>query len=374
MTESHFFPWPADPADLPGFDRILLSSKFIQGKEPRCGADGYTGSYDAAKSKPVTWTIPTDVLKQATIENAYLQIFIDDFQSITFCSKFQLTLNGKRFVEGEKVLNAIDQTGPVGKLIAIPLTEEFYPILSTSNNITLLIDESTGAADGFAIDFIRLLVNRKRENSCRGNVKGRVLEKGTDKVIAGAKVFTSENVAITSNSKGEFELKNIPTGFEVLHASASGYSDGTTTTDIGQGNENEEAVIYLSKGKSAKFDNKQINVGESITLGNILFDQGKADLRNESKVELDKVVAFLKANPNAEIELSGHTSSEGERTYNRSLSYKRVSACKEYIVTKGSTADRIIAIGFGPDRPVASNDTEAGRAQNRRVEMRITKL
>ena len=136
----------------------------------------------------------------------------------------------------------------------------------------------------------------------------------------------------------------------------------------------QPATIYLTKGKSAKFDNKQINVGESITLNNILFDQGKADIKSESKPELDKVVAFLKSNPTAEIELSGHTSSEGERNLNRSLSYKRVKACKDYIVTRGIPEDRLVAIGFGPDRPVASNDSEAGRVQNRRVEMRITKL
>lgn len=374
MTEGHYFPWEAVPEDLPGFDRILLSSKFNPAKEQKCFTDGYTGSFDPVKSKPVPWSMPTEALKGVTVQNAYLQIFIDDFQSPTFCSKFQLTINGKRFIEGEKVLNAIDQTGPVGKLISIPITEEFYPVFTSNNNVTFFIDESTGAGDGFAMDFIRLLVNRKRENSCRGNISGRVLEKDTENPVAGAKVFTAENAAVVTNSKGEFELKNIPAGFEVLRASAAGYMDGSATADIGQGNDNAPATIYLTKGKSAKFDNKQINVGESITLNNILFDQGKADIKSESKPELDKVVAFLKANPTAEIELSGHTSSEGERNLNRSLSYKRVKACKDYIVTRGIPEDRLVAVGFGPDRPVASNDSEAGRVQNRRVEMRVTKL
>ena len=374
MTEGHYFPWDAVPEDLPGFDRILLSSKFNPAREQKCFTDGYTGSFDPAKSKPVPWSMPTEALKGVTIQNAYLQIFIDDFQSPTFCSKFQLTINGKRFIEGEKILNAIDQTGPVGKLISIPIPEEFYPVFTGSNNVSFFIDESTGAADGFAVDFIRLLVNRKRENSCRGNIAGRVVEKDTEKAIAGAKVFTAENAAVVTNSNGEFELKNIPSGFEVLRASAAGYMDGSTTADIGQGNDNAPATIFLTKGKSAKFDNKQVNVGESITLNNILFDQGKADIKTESKPELDKVVTFLKTNPAAEIELSGHTSSEGERNLNRSLSYKRVKACKDYIVARGIAEDRLVAIGFGPDRPTASNDTEAGRTQNRRVEMRITKL
>ena len=374
MTQAHMYPWDLNPADIPGFDRILLSSKFNPDKNQDCGADGYTGSFDKVKSKPVAWTIPAAAVKDATIQNAWLQIFIDDFQSPSFCSKFQMFINGKRFVEGEKMLNAIDQTGPVGKLISIPLTEDLYPVIASGNNLSLLIDEATGAADGFAVDFIRLLVNRKRENSCKGNIRGKVLEKGTEKPIAGAKVFTADNTTVISGGSGEFEMKDIPTGFEVLGASASGYIDGNGTADIGQGDDNAEVYIYLEKGKGTKFNNQQIIVGQSVTLSNILFDQGKADIKNESKPELDKLVAFMQANPGAEIELSGHTSSEGERNYNRSLSYKRVKACKDYVVAKGIAEDRIFAIGFGPDRPVAPNDTETNRAKNRRVEMRLKKI
>lgn len=374
MTEAHGYPWDANPADLPGFDRILLSSKYDPAKDHPCGTDGYTGSFDKEKCKPVTWTIPTDALKAASVQNAWLQIFIDDFQSPTFCSKFQLFVNGKHFVEGEKILNAIDQTGPVGKLISIPLTEDIYQALPAANSIAILIDEANGAGDGFAVDFIRLLVNRKRENSCKGNIHGKVLVKGTEAPVPGAKVFTSDNTAVTTGSKGEFEMKAIPTGFEVIGASASGFVDGSATADIGQGDDNAELIIYLEKGKGTKFNNQQIVVGQTITLNNILFDQGKADIKNESKPELDKLVAFMQANPGAEIELSGHTSAEGERNYNRSLSYKRVKACKDYIVAHGIAEDRIIAIGFGPDRPVAPNDTEASRAKNRRVEMRLKKL
>jgi outer membrane protein OmpA-like peptidoglycan-associated protein len=263
----------------------------------------------------------------------------------------------------------------VGKLVTFPLPEEFYDLLQNNSSVTLLIDETTGAADGFAVDFLRLLVNRKRENSCRGNIRGFVYEKDSDnKPVKGAKVYTTENVAVNTKADGSFEIKDIPAGFEVLGASAPGYMDGSGTADVGPGDDNAELVIYLSKGKSAKYNDKNINVGESITLNNILFDQGKSLIKNESKPELDKLLAFLQANPNAEIELSGHTSSEGESAYNHSLSYKRVKSCKDYLVAKGIAEDRIIAIGFGPDRPVAPNDSETNRAKNRRVEMRLKKL
>lgn len=375
MTESHYYPWEAHPEDLPGFDRILLSSKFRPDALFNCGGDGYSGSYDPALAKPVTWTMPIDILKSAVIKNAYLQIFIDDFQAPQLCSKFQLFVNGTRFAEGEILLNAIDQTGPVGKLLTIPLPEEYYNALTTKNSFSFKIDESTGAADGFAVDFIRLLVNRNRDNTCKGDISGRVLEKNTGMPLADAKVWLADKRSTTTNSSGEFALKDIPTGYEIISASTPGFADGYAAADIGQGEFNPEVIIYIEKGStSAQFNNKKIVVGETVNLNNIMFDQGKAELKNQSKAELDKVVAFLKVNINAEIELSGHTSSEGEANFNRSLSYKRVKACKDYILAQGIDAGRIIAIGYGPDRPAVPNDSEVNRAKNRRVEMRLVKL
>jgi outer membrane protein OmpA-like peptidoglycan-associated protein len=322
----------------------------------------------------VTWKISLESAKNMTVQNTWLQIFIDDFQAPSFCSGYRLFLNGKRYVEGEKILNAIDQTGPVGKLISIPLTEDLFPVISAGGMLSVLIDEATGAADGFAMDFIRLLVNRHRENSCKGTITGHVYVKDTEEPVSNATVSTADNFSVKTRANGIFVLKDIPAGFEVLRASADGYMDGTATADIGPGNDNPQVTIYLEKGKGAKFNNQQITVGQTITLQNILFDQGKADIRPESKIELDKLVTFMQENPGAEIELSGHTSSEGERTMNISLSYRRVKACKDYIVAKNIAEDRIIAVGFGPDRPVAPNDTEPDRAKNRRVEMRLKKL
>ncbi|HZK96163.1 MAG TPA: OmpA family protein [Prolixibacteraceae bacterium] len=375
MTESHYFPWEAHPEDKPGFDRILLSSKFKPGGEFPCGGNGYSVSYDPILTKPVTWMLPTDVLRRATIKNAFLQVFIDDFQAPSFCSKFQLFINGTRFAEGENILNAIDETGPVGKLLSIPLPEEFYNALVANNNLSFRIDESTGVADGFAIDFIRQLVNRKRENTCKGDITGRVIDKNNEMPITKAKVWLADNNSTTTNGDGEFLFRDIPTGYEIVSASTSGFADGYTVADIGQGNGNPEVIIYLEKGKnSVQYDNQKVSVGETINLNNILFDQGKAELKTESKEELDRVIAFLQSNPNAEIELSGHTSSEGDADYNRSLSYKRVKGCKDYILIQGIDAGRIIAKGLGPDTPVALNDTETNRTQNRRVEIRFIKL
>jgi OmpA-OmpF porin, OOP family len=374
MTESHEFPWEAKSEDMAGFDRILLSSKFNPNDPKGCGADGYSGSYNEKLSKPAAYLIPTAAVKGVQVENAWMQVFIDDFQAPTFCSKFRAILNGSRFAEFEKIINSIDQTGPVGKLISVPIPEEFYEAIRSGEVLSFGIDESTGAADGFAIDFIRLLVNRKRENSCKGNIRGTVQDKETESPIPGARVFLADKTSVTTDAEGRFGINDIPTGFEVVGAAAKGYNDGTGNADVGKGDDNPEVVIRLEKGKQATFNQQNLRVGEAISLNNILFDQGKADLKPASKPELDKVAEFLQTNAGAEIELAGHTSSEGDAVYNRSLSYKRVKTCKDYLVSKGIDPGRIIAAGYGPDRPIAPNDTDANRARNRRVEMRLSKL
>lgn len=374
MTDTHGYPWEINNSDLPGFDRILLSSLYSRNRAQSCGSDGYSNAYNEKTSKPVIYSIPTGKLKDITISNAYLQIFIDDFQSPSLCSRFQVTLNNKRFTEAERLINAIDQTGPVGKLITIPLPEDYYTEISSLPSMQLYIDDIKGSGDGFAIDFIRLLINRKRENSCKGSFSGRVLEKDTEQPVSGAMVWLADKTTVTTDKEGRFTMKDIPTGFEVVSASATGYNEGYATADIGKAEDNPEITIYLEKGKKAVFDKKNIVVGQAITLENILFDQGKALLKPASKPVLESVIAFLKANPGAEIELSGHTSSEGDAAMNRSLSYRRVKACKDFIVAGGIDAGRVIASGYGADRPVAPNDTEANRSLNRRVEMRLLKL
>ncbi|MFO0595526.1 MAG: OmpA family protein [Myxococcaceae bacterium] len=374
MTEAHGYPWEARKEDTAPFDRILLSSKFRPDKAAGCNSDGYSGSYDPKLTKPAALKLPLASLKGATVRDAWLQVFIDDFQSPSMCSHFVVTLNGKRFAEFEKVLNAIDQGGPVGKLITVPIPEEFYADLTGKPELAVFIDEALGVPDGFAIDFVRLLVNRKRENTCKGTLHGRVVEKDSETPLPGARVTLADKTTVVVDAEGTFTLANVPTGFEVVTGSLAGYEDGSAPADIGQGDENPEVVVRLEKAKTVTFDSKQLKVGEALNLANILFDQGKAELKKESFVELQKIVQFMKDNPRAEVELSGHTSSEGDAASNRSLSYRRVKACKDWVVGKGIDAGRIIAVGHGPDRPVASNADEAGRKLNRRVELRVVKI
>jgi outer membrane protein OmpA-like peptidoglycan-associated protein len=117
-----------------------------------------------------------------------------------------------------------------------------------------------------------------------------------------------------------------------------------------------------------------IEVKQAIRLNNIFFDFDKTELLSESSAELDRLVALLKQQPAMRIELRGHTDNKGADAYNQKLSDGRATAVLEYLAGKGIDRNRMVAKGYGKTVPIASNDTEAGRAQNRRVEFMILEL
>ena len=104
----------------------------------------------------------------------------------------------------------------------------------------------------------------------------------------------------------------------------------------------------------------------------IEFDFAKYFIRKEYNDDIKKVADTMKENPKARVVIKGHTDSIGKRAYNMRLSKERANSLKQYLVKKfGIKASRIATIGYGFDKPVASNDTEEGRQKNRRAEVLI---
>lgn len=111
--------------------------------------------------------------------------------------------------------------------------------------------------------------------------------------------------------------------------------------------------------------------GEKTVLNNIFYEFDSWELLPQSFIELNKVVEFLNNNPAIMIEISGHTDSIGTQSYNQELSEKRAKSVIDYLVDKGIKTDRLVFKGFGASQPVSTNDTEEGRAINRRTELKI---
>jgi outer membrane protein OmpA-like peptidoglycan-associated protein len=145
---------------------------------------------------------------------------------------------------------------------------------------------------------------------------------------------------------------------------------GTTGAIIGNKMDKQAEEI-----KNTVPDAKVERVGEGIVVefsSNILFGFDQSSLSNDAKVNLDKLVTVLNHYPDTDIEIQGHTDSRGSESYNQTLSEKRASEVNSYLLQKGIAGTRMKIKGFGETLPKYDNDTEEGRAQNRRVEFLIT--
>ncbi|MFM7327425.1 MAG: OmpA family protein [Bacteroidota bacterium] len=169
------------------------------------------------------------------------------------------------------------------------------------------------------------------------------------------------NPATTS---GSYSLELPGTGTYVRSASLSGYLNFSDTVIIA-----DPKVTPVKKDIAMT----PIEVGAVVRLRNIYFDYDKTTLKPESFVELAKVVSFLQANPTVEIEIQGHTDSHGSDAYNLTLSQGRSQSVVDHLIGKGIAKGRLAARGFGETKPIDTNDTDSGRANNRRVEFTIIK-
>lgn len=134
----------------------------------------------------------------------------------------------------------------------------------------------------------------------------------------------------------------------------------------------DAARIQQLEKQLSEFKARQTERGLELTLSGVLFEFDKAVLKPGALRGLSPLVAFLKDNPDRHIALEGHTDSVGSESYNMDLSQQRAEAVQQFLVQNGVNARNISVRGLGEAYPVASNNTEAGRLQNRRVEIIIS--
>lgn len=200
-------------------------------------------------------------------------------------------------------------------------------------------------------------------------VSGVVYNQATNKPMSADIVYydlkenTELGVAISDPSTGAYKIV-LPAGknYSFLATKSNFYSI-SENVDLSALSEYSELSkdLYLSP----------IKKGEIIRLNNIFFEFNKADLKEESYSELDRLVEILKDNKKLKIEIGGHTDDKGSESYNLKLSKDRASSVVAYLVSKGISANRLTSKGYGESQPVVTNDSDENRAFNRRVEFKI---
>jgi len=133
----------------------------------------------------------------------------------------------------------------------------------------------------------------------------------------------------------------------------------------------EHARATALAAELANLKAQQTDRGMVLTVGDVLFAPGKADIGAGAQRSIDKLAEFLKAYPKRNVLIEGHTDNLGDEAFNVKLSQQRADAVRDLLVARGISRQRIQTKGYGPKFPVVDNDSAAGRQQNRRVEVLV---
>ncbi len=219
-------------------------------------------------------------------------------------------------------------------------------------------------------DTIVKMVEIIRDKPIAGDEKvfrvfGRVTDVKTGKPVRATISFHSDSLFSTlAAADGKFEIRFPSVNAYSVSVEAAGYVGNFEKLDV---------RTYEMKSLEMNFKMQPIEIGATVNLKSVLFQQSTYNLLPESNDELDLVVNFLRVNAKVEILLSGHTDNRGDPTHNQRLSQKRTERVKAYLVSKGISGKRIAGKGFGGSKPIADNRTEETRRLNRRVEFTIVK-
>jgi len=210
-------------------------------------------------------------------------------------------------------------------------------------------------------------------NDPRFTLAGVVINKTQNRPEAGA------DVNITNEEDHTLVTTQSHTGGGVFRTQLRAESDFTLVGKKANYISNIEKITTKGLNRSTTLYVKlelaieEAKVGQSIQLKNIYFEVGKASLNTAVSSDLDKLIQFLKDNPATRLEIQGHTDNTGSLVLNNRLSQSRADLVVEYLTKNGIDRGRLIAKGYGPSLPVADNTTNEGRAQNRRVVMKVLK-
>lgn len=184
-------------------------------------------------------------------------------------------------------------------------------------------------------------------------------------------LVTAANVQqVETGHQGTFELTNVPAGLVVTTGTHPNYLGDSEAADLEHG---QTINVTLDLEKNENTSNsmaQQLEAEGKIDLYGIYFDVDKDVLKPESEATLQQVHRLLMDRPTLRIVIAGHTDSEGAAAYNADLSRRRAGAVVEWLVDKQIDVERLAPEGKGEGQPVADNSTPAGRALNRRVEIR----
>lgn len=362
------FHWESQPS----FSADGQTMYFVRGIRKQGTVTGTGDIYVSRLSPEGYWTTPEKLGQNINTPGHEASVLIHpDGQTLYFSSDGHVGMGGL-----DIYVSRMDENGEWGKPVNLG-----YPINTWSDENSLLVSANGEIAffasdreGGFGdLDLYSFSLPQEFRPQPVTYMKGKVYDIHTKKPLES--VFELIDLetgkimvqSLSNPESGEF-LVSLPINRDyALNVSRNGYMFYSENFELQAGTATDP---FLKDVPMTPIKIAGENDG-GVVLKNVFFDTDKFDLKEKSKVELDKLVKFLKSNPELVIELSGHTDNVGSDSDNQLLSENRAKAVRQYLIDNGIDPKRLKAKGFGEDRPIATNETAEGRAQNRRTEYKV---
>jgi outer membrane protein OmpA-like peptidoglycan-associated protein len=289
-----------------------------------------------------------------------------DGKTLYFSSKGHSSMGGYDIFKCTKTGTGWSIPENLGYPINTP-GDEIYFVLAADGKVGFYSSDKEGGLGKQDIYSIRMPVPEKEPEL--ELLTGVVKDAATNQAI-------EADITITDNTTKEVVSKaksNAEDG-KYLVAIPCGKNYGIAIEKKGHLFHSENVNLPCTQGyKEIKKEIKLVEAkqGAKVVLKNIFFDTGKSDLRLESTSELLRLVKLLTENPTIRIEISGHTDNIGDAKINQTLSETRANSVMNFLISNGIAKTRLVAKGYGSSQPIDTNDSEAGRQNNRRTEFKI---
>lgn len=313
------------------------------------------------------WSTPVPVEELNTDEEELAPFIHPDGETMYFSSSGHPGMGGHDLFYSRKQPDG-KWSKPIN--IGYPINtsgDERGIVVNAEGELAYIASERKGGLGGMDI-YAFELYEEARPNKVTF-AKGFVFDQFSKELISGAKlelinIETNEVVvqSVSGDKNGEF-LVCLPSNREyALNVSKEGYAFYSESFSL-KGGVNDSYIL--------KVPLQPIKEGSKVVLKNVFFETGKYDLKPTSTAELNKLVSFLNTNPSIKIELGGHTDNVGSKESNQLLSGNRAKTVYQYLIDKGISSSRLSFKGYGDTQPIADNNTDEGRQQNRRTEFKI---
>jgi outer membrane protein OmpA-like peptidoglycan-associated protein len=352
--------WESAPSLSPDKRDLYFSSR-------RPGGYGGTDIYVSHRNLSGRWSVPENMGPEInTIGDESAPFIHADNQTLYFTS------NGHPGYGGDDLF--LSRKGPGGKWSK---PENLgYPINTIENEGSLVIAangktayyasdraDSHGGLDIYTFE-LRSDIRPARTLWIKGKVFDIKTQKGLPSSVELTDLSTKELLSSVQTDETGNYLITLPVGKDyAFNVNRRGYLFFSENFSISQKQPDSTYNIDIPL--------QPIEANATIVLKNIFFDVSRYDLQPESQVELDKLVELMKENPTLEIQINGHTDNVGKPADNLTLSENRAKAVVTYLRGKGIDIKRLSFKGWGDSQPVADNHAEAGRALNRRTELKV---